>query len=387
MDGYAPAARPPLRILVLTRSYPAAGDLYQYPFVHRRVLAYLAAGHEVAVFRATSGELEVHEFEGVTCRSGGPAEFRQFAADWKADVIAAHGLSETMWPHLEEFDGVPVRAWLHGSEIPAFFRARASEIRDPEARINSLKNVEERAAFWRKLLEHIPSPLKLVFVSHAAAALAREDCGELLRDHDFEVICNPIDTRLFAFAPKTAEQRFAILSIRPYDCRTRANDLAVEAVLRLSRRPDFGRFQFTFIGDGPLFEETLEPIARLGNVSIRRGFITQAEIAREHARHGIFLVPTRLDTQGVSRDEAMASGLVPVTSSIPVVREFVDEESAALARPDDPGALAQEIVRMADDQALFLSRSAAAADRIRRERSDKVIIPVELSLLAEAAYA
>ena len=40
-----------MRILVLTRSYPAPGDLYQYPFVHRRVLAYARAGHEVVVFR------------------------------------------------------------------------------------------------------------------------------------------------------------------------------------------------------------------------------------------------------------------------------------------------------------------------------------------------
>jgi len=209
----------------------------------------------------------------------------------------------------------------------------------------------------------------------------------LFRSRDFEVIPNPIDTRLFVYVPKAPDQRFAVLSIRPYDCRTRANDLAVEAVRRLSSRPDFDRFGFTFIGDGPLFEETLEPITRLANVTIRRGFITQGEIAREHTRHGIFLVPTWLDTQGVSRDEAMASGLVPVTSSIPVVREFVNKESAALAKPDDPAALAHEIERMADNPTLFLRRSAAAAERIRRERSDTLVIPAELSLLAEAAYA
>jgi glycosyltransferase involved in cell wall biosynthesis len=376
-----------LRILVLTRSYPAADDLYQYPFVHRRVLAYEAAGHDVAVFRPQPGEPESHGFEGVTCRSGDAAAFRTFVRDWSPHVIAAHGFSETMWSYLQGADGVPVRAWLHGSEIPAFFRARATQIPDSARRAQALDEVEARAAFWKSLLKDLPRWLKFVFVSRGAVDLARVDCGDLIRDADYHVIPNPIDTRLFAYSPKAPEQRFSILSIRPYDCRTRANDLAAEAALQLSERSGFDGLRFTFIGDGPLLDETLAPIAHLSNVTIRRGFLTQAEIAGEHARHGIFLVPTRLDTQGVSRDEAMSSGLVPVTNAIPVVEEFVDTRCAALAEPDCAPALAGEIARMIDDPALFLSKSAAAAERVRRDRGHAAIIPAEVALLAEAATA
>jgi glycosyltransferase involved in cell wall biosynthesis len=148
--------------------------------------------------------------------------------------------------------------------------------------------------------------------------------------------------------------------------------------------PAFERLRFTFIGDGPLFEQTLAPISNLPNVRIRREFLTQANITGEHKRHGVFLVPTRLDTQGVSRDEAMSSGLVPVTNAIPVVREFVDQETAGLAAPDDSLGLADEIWRMVEDPDLYLRRSAAAAERVRRERGHGKIIPMELTLLAEA---
>jgi glycosyltransferase involved in cell wall biosynthesis len=212
----------------------------------------------------------------------------------------------------------------------------------------------------------------------------REDCE--LDECDYEVLPNPIDTDLFAYTRKAPEDRFSILSIRPYDSPTYANDMAVSAVLQLAKHPSFERVRFTFIGDGPLFERTLAPLEGLANVNIQRRFLSQAEIAREHRRHGIFLVPTRLDTHGVSRDEAMASGLVPVTNALNVVREFVDEDSAALAPPDDAAALANEISRMFDDPSLFLGRSAAAAERVRRQRGHEVVIPAELSLLSSAVY-
>jgi glycosyltransferase involved in cell wall biosynthesis len=385
MSMYGEGGGRPMRILVLTRSYPSADDLYQYPFVHRRVLAYAAAGHEVCVFRLTSGPPGAHDHEGVTCRSGDAAAFRIQLKAFRPDVIAAHGLSESMWPALEGLAEIPVRAWLHGSEIPAFFRCKAEAIRQPAERARTIAEVQARSAFWNRLLAEAPDELRFVFPSRSALEMMREDCGELLSDDRCAIVPNPIDTRLFGHRPKTAQDRLSILSIRPYDFATYANDLSVAAVLRLAKRADFGRLRFTFIGEGPLFDETLAPIAGLPNVDIRRGFLRQSEIAIEHRRHGIFLVPTRLDTHGVSRDEAMASGLVPVTNALPVVREFVDSASAGLAPADDSDALADEIARMVDEPALFLSRSRRAADRVLRERGHERIIPAELRLLSEAA--
>jgi glycosyltransferase involved in cell wall biosynthesis len=234
------------------------------------------------------------------------------------------------------------------------------------------------------LLGSLPPGLKLVFVSDVSVDMARVDWGSRLANDDYAIVPNPIDTGLFQYRPKAPGDRLRVLLIRPFDSQTYANDLAVEAVARLaSARPEL---RFTIIGDGPLFESTLAPLRGLAAVEMQRRFLAQEEIAEQHRRHGIFLVPTRLDTQGVSRDEAMASGLVPVTNAIPAVREFVDEGCAAIAPPDDSAALAESIVEMIGRPQLFLERSRAAADRIRRERSNTVIIPRELALLEEAAH-
>ena len=380
-------AAPRLRILLLTRSYPSDGDLYQYPFVHRRVLAYRAAGHDVLVFRQGEGDAaSSHVFDSVECRTGGPLALDTAAAEFQPEVIAAHGFCEPMWPLLKGVVGkVPVRAWLHGSEIPAFFRKKAERIADPAARKHALAAVEQRRSFWRNFLGGIPDRFGLVFVSNSAVALMREDVGTLIDGADVSVIPNPIDTDLFAYRAKIPDDRFAVLSIRPFDSPTYGNDMTVAAIRNLARRDGFERMRFTIIGDGPLFEETLAPLAGLGNVAVDRRFIDQREIAAQHASHGIFLVPTRLDTQGVSRDEAMASGLVPVTNAVSAVPEFVDDCCAALAPADDSEALADAIWAMVADPRLFLSRSVAAAERVRRQSGDDQVIPAELAVLSEAA--
>ncbi len=376
-----------LRILVVTRSYPSDGNLYQYPFVHRRVLAYRAAGHLLAVFRpAAQPEPSDHVFDGVTCRTGDGEALAAFAREWHPDVVASHGFSETQWHALEPLAGRhPIRAWLHGSEIPEIARRKALWDTHGPNQAAALKALEHRCAFWDQFLANQPDRFKLVFVSNAAVELARKDWGD--RFGTPTVIHNPIDTDLFSYQPKCADDRLNILMIRPFDSFGYGNDLAVSAVRQLSGRAGFDRLRFTIVGDGPLFEQTLAPIRNLANVLIHRGFLTQAEIADHHRRHGIFLVPTRIDTQGVSRDEAMSSGLVPVTNAVPAVSEFVDETCGVLAPPDDADALAEGIWTMVQDPGLFERRSAAAASRTCMQSGAGLVIPQELALLETAAYA
>ena len=372
-----------MRILVVTRSYPSAGDLYQYPFVHRRVLAYRERGHEVAVFRP-SPAAATHDYEGVTCTSGDAGALATLAAVFRPDVIAAHGFNEQMWPFLAPLEqSVPICAWLHGSEIPAFARVKAQLERDDAARAAALEAVQRRAEFWRRFLAGERNGFRLVFPSHSAVAMLAEDLGEA--PAGAAVIANPIDTDLFSYRPRQTEHRLRVLMIRPFDSRSYGNDLAVAAISILSGRAGFERLSFTIVGDGPLFDETLAPIRALPNVRIERRFLTQAGISALHADHGQFLVPTRLDTQGVSRDEAMASGLVPVTNRLPVVEEFVDDSCAGLAAPDDAHGLADATAAIAEDPESFLSRSISAADRVRRDRSNAVIIPAELAFLTTVA--
>ena len=373
-----------MRIMLVTRSYPEAGDLYQYPFVHRRVVAYRARGHAVAVFRFDPARpVGRHRFDGVDCETGGPGQFRAALAHTAPDVVAMHGLSEAMWPACAAVGpAVPICAWLHGSEIPGFLREKVAQVADSALRPEQERVLAGRIAFWREVMARWPANLRLAFVSAASRELMRNDLGPLLQDARTAVLHNPIDTDLFAYQAKRSGDRLAVLSIRPYDSRTYGNDLAVSAILALRAKPWFGQMRFTLIGDGPLFETTLAPLAGIGEVTIHRGFLTQQEIATQHRNHGVFLVPTRLDTQGVSRDEAMASGLVPVTNAVHAVPEFVDADCAGLVGSDDAAGLAQALADMAESPALFLARSAAAAARVRAQSGFDLMIPRELAWMA-----
>jgi len=223
--------------------------------------------------------------------------------------------------------------------------------------------------------------LHFVFVS-------RHFCREVVSDleinvapENLHIIHNPIDTRLFRYGRKDPEQRKRILSIRPYASRVYANDLAVQAIMELSRRPYFNELKFLLVGDGVLFDETVAPLKDLDNVDIRKGFVPQREIAELHREYGVFLCPSRMDTQGVSRDEAMASGLVPVTNRVGAIAEFVREDAGFLCDEENHIQLADSIETLFLDPSIFERMSGAAARLIREDRSADIICALDMALL------
>lgn len=237
---------------------------------------------------------------------------------------------------------------------------------------------DERMAFWRELLQPIPANLKLVFVSRFSAEEAMEDLEFRFPEKHYTVIHNPIDTDLFRYERKSADQRKKVLSIRPYASRVYANDLSVKAIQLLSEKPWFKDMEFRMIGDGPLFEETLAPLREFQNVYIEQRFLKQSEIAELHRQYGIFLCPSRMDSQGVSRDEAMSSGLVPITNAVAAIREFVDEKCGILANAEDAEGLASGIAMLHDNPEIFQAFSRAASERVGTQTSSRTIIEKEL---------
>jgi glycosyltransferase involved in cell wall biosynthesis len=105
------------------------------------------------------------------------------------------------------------------------------------------------------------------------------------------------------------------------------------------------------------------------------------EIAELHRDYGIFLCPSRGDTQGVSRDEAMSSGLVPVTNRVGAIPEFVDASCGMLADAEDVSALAEGIERLYAAPELFLTLSEQAAARVRRQSSPDCTTAREVALI------
>jgi len=370
------------RYLLVTNHYPAHGDLYRNGFVHRRVLDYRRQGTRVDVFRHRQGEkLGYREFEGVDVISGGDEALAALLRNNDYHSILVHFLDPAMWRTISE-EGKSARRllWLHGAEIQAWHRRRFNDTSESEQNAAKLKS-EKRDAFWRSVFSELPDSGKLIFVSQHFAQQTMSDLGLPAHSERCTVIHNLVDGQLFQYRPKSPELRKRVLSIRPFVSRKYANDLTVAAILELAKHSAFQDLFFHLVGDGPLFDATVEPLRAFSNVRLDKGFLTQAEIARLHGEYGVFLCPTRDDTQGVSRDEAMASGLVPVTNRVAAVPEFVDDSCAILAEPDSHLGLAAGMARLFEDENMFVQMSERAAQRVRRQSSAERTTARELLLI------
>ena len=369
-------------ILLLTNHYPSYNDLYRNGFVHSRVTAYAEKGVSVDVFRLRKDEpISWHEFQDIDVTTGSQQALRRMLQSGRYRHVLVHFLDPDMWDVLKEFiDDIKVTVWVHGAEIHPWYR-RKFNIETPEQEKRAKEQSEIRMAFWKGLLQTMPVNLHMVFVSNSFAQEVMEDLGLNLPENQYSIIHNPIDTDKFTYEAKEPEQRKKILSIRPYSSRTYANDLSVKAVLELSKECFFSDLQFKFIGDGVLFDETLEPIKSFDNVCIERRFLSQQEIATTHKEYGIFLCPSRMDTQGVSRDEAMSSGLVPVTNSVAAIPEFVDDSCGVLAPAEDYQAMAEGIALLYQNPDVFKEKSQRAAQRVREQTQKELIVDKEIRLL------
>jgi FkbM family methyltransferase len=370
-------------VLLLTNHYPSYDDLYRNGFVHSRVKAYREYGVAVDIFRLRKDQpISWHEFQDIDVTTGSQQALRRMLASGRYRHVLVHFLDPDMWEVLKDFiDIIKVTVWVHGAEVQPWWRREynyQNEADLEKAKIESDKRLE----FWRRLFRGLPENLNYVFVSRYFADEVIEDVGIRLPESHYRIIHNPVDTDVFSYSKKLAEQRKKILSIRPYASRKYANDLSVQAVLELSKESYFNELEFKFVGDGALFDEVLAPLKTFTNVIIERGFLSQPDIASLHKGYGIFLCPTRMDAQGVSKDEAMSSGLVVVSNAVTAIPEFVDEQCGILAGAEDYLGMAEGIKMLYRDQEKFAVMSISAAERARKQVGKKHIVCEELALIA-----
>lgn len=368
--------------LLLTNHYPSYDNLYRNGFVHSRVRAYRQHGLRPTVFRMRPGaSLSYDEFEAVDVLTGGEEALRKLLESTQYRSVMVHFLDRPMWESLRSVgESTRVVVWVHGAEIHAWWR-RAYNITTPAAEDDARATWEVRKEFWLAVFAEAGPNVHFVFVSRHFASEALGDLGVTLDASRYSVVHNPVDTSLFTYEPKPLSQRKRLLSVRPFASPQYANDLTVAALLELRKEDWFDELQVRIVGEGPLFEETVEPLRGLKNVLLERRFLPQHEIAAIHKEYGVFIVPTRWDSHGVSRDEAMSSGLAPVTTAVAAVPEFVDDGSGITCPPEDAIALADGIRRLVKDPDLFARISEGAAARVRRQSDAARIIRQELELI------
>lgn len=371
--------------LLIADNYPDYSNLYRYGFIHSRMSEYKHVGKIIDMFKFNNRvPSEYSEFSGIDVYSGYYEEFNNVVMNGGYDTLLIHFLNETIWNGIKNFlSNKRIIIWVHGSEIQPWWRRDYNYTTNQQLE-KAKKESEARLKFWEQVFaeslkeEH---NIHFVFVSNYFAEEVFEDHKVRLPKDKYSIIHNYINTDLFNYQKKDPELRKKILSIRPFASNKYANDLTVKAIQYLSKDPIFKQLQFKIIGKGELFHSTVKPIKKFKNVRLEERFLDQKEISQIHKEYGVFLVPTRMDSQGVSRDEAMSSGLVPITNNITAIPEFVNDESGILVDSEDYVGLAEGIKRLYNDPDYFMKLSNAAAERVRVQSGRKQTIEKELYLV------
>lgn len=373
-------------VLIIAKQYPSYSDLYKYGFLHSRVKAYKQEGRLVNMFRLTSKaeEYGFSEFEGIDVVSHNHTMLDKLLASGVYKKICIHLLDNKMWEVVEKYkDEIEIIIWIHGAEIRSWQRRayEAESLTEAEV-IRQTKLSDQRKRFWRKILLNDLTPkVNFVFVSQYFREESEQDLGIKFPDEQCHIIHNYIDENIFSYEVKPVSQRFKLLSIRPFANKTYANDMTVNAVLQLAKRPNFHKFEIAIYGDGVLFDELTAPLKKFSNVKLHKTFLTHAQIADLHKQYGVFIVPTRMDSQGVSRGEAMSSGLVPITTNVAAIPEFVDAESGIIVPAEDYKAIAEKIYDLSKNSSKFKKLSMNASSRVKAQCSYKETILKEIILV------
>lgn len=369
-----------MRILVLSAQYPSSDDLYANMFVHVRVAHYLALGHSVRVISFFTDQ-PAYEFEGVPVQTAPDIESLSAMIDeFSPNVVVIHFFQGWMLRKIVEQLRVPTVVWVHAMEAMWWFRRlfnfELSRDFAEYVKFNTIHMMRFRKLF--KYSQRNPSRVRFVFVSEWIRHVAERDT--MSHPANSHVIPNPIDTTRFPYVEKDSRLRTRVLLIRPFNSRKYANDIAIAAIRQLSTFPEFDEFHFSIHGRGRLFARLTAPIRNFRNVTLCEGFRTHAEIRDLHAANGVFLCPTRQDSQGVSMCEAMSSGLVPVASRSSAIPEFVTDGTTGFLATGSGGIVAA-LRRLYREPQLFGVMSQAAAHDIRVKTAIDEVVDRELRVL------
>lgn len=371
------------KLVVLSADYPGSDYLYGDVFVHTRLKEYVKfCKVEVVGFNPHLTHVRDYTYEGINAFITYDLEsFKQKIVSSEPDVIVGHLIRCEYFTFLLSLNK-PIVVFLHGYEALSWRRRLFN--------YNAISSFKYFAIYaWNNIVQlkalrkfvvtaNARIDVKFVFVSNWLKSAAEKDIGVTVKHG--HIVPNPINTDLFSYSKKTDNLRKNILLIRSFKARNYANDISVEAILRLSHKQFFKDLTFTLYGEGYLFNSLTAPLKQFENVHLNNCFIEHKDIPAVHAQNGIFLCPSRMDTQGVSMCEAMASGLVPITSNIGGIPEFVEDNLSGFLT-EGPDEIAEKITFLYHNPEKFQHMSQAARNAIVLRCPLKKIIQKELEII------
>lgn len=352
-----------MRIIVMTSRYPSKDSPYSHMFVHTRNKEYLSQGHQILVL-VPAKKHEHYQIEGVKVVLDNVESLSRHLAN--ADRVMIHLLyhrfdretdADTLYKRVLA-ERLPTMFFLHGVETQTIWNSRREDINwtSPATIARWLYRdfyLIKRMRQTLIMFSEDAVPCKFITPSKWMLKEAVRHTKVKL-DHKSLVIPNGIDTEHFKFKQQW-QHREQLLSIRPLAYRGKyAVDLLLE-VMSLRKENE----SLTLYGKGEdeaLINEVANASIHSAHFQLNAEFLNHFEIPAIHANHGVYLAVTRMDAQGVSMCEAMASGLPTISFNTCAIPEFIKHQNTGfLAEAYDTTQFSNYIDELVENRRLFES--------------------------------
>jgi glycosyltransferase involved in cell wall biosynthesis len=165
--------------------------------------------------------------------------------------------------------------------------------------------------------------------------------------------------------------------------RRKGFDVLLDALQQVTRAPGSPSVRLVVAGEGPERSALQDQIRSLGLEASARLLGARTGVAELLAGCDVFVMPSRQEGLGIAALEALAASRPIVASRVGGLGEvLVHEQCALLVPPEDPGALAQGLLRLLGDGELRARLAAAGPQRLREG-----YLPEQMSASYDKLYA
>lgn len=373
-------------ILIVSNNYPENSSSYGAAFIHKRALLYKQYGFDSIVVCPSYKNSE-YEYERIHVVKGSLEFIKNRIDTSKVKAIFIHFLTIDVHEVVEslELDKTLKRyVWIHGFEAEAWHRRYFIFSNKPE---QLLRCIEKKKSFNDKQIDLFRQKFNARQSNYIFIHVSKwfkdnvVECDVGSSTEHYKIIPNPVDSNLFRYSAKDPSQRFKVLIIRSFASPKYANDISVAFIQALSKKPYFNQLDILICGDGELFPVLTKPLLNYSNVTLKQGILSQYSISNLHKEYGIFLCPTRWDSQGVSMCEAMSSGMVVLSSNVSAIPEFVKDRTSGFLCDNDPAAFVAVFDELIEDPELFSRVSLNSGSMIREICGHENVTKRELALI------
>jgi glycosyltransferase involved in cell wall biosynthesis len=216
--------------------------------------------------------------------------------------------------------------------------------------------------------------LKPIFRAIWKKAVGLVACSEGLKDRalrflpsaSIDVIPNGVELDRF-YPAKADRAQTGVLNLLTVGrlSATKRVEMLIDAVDILHKA---GRaVQFTIVGGGGMADQLKRAVSQrnLGDVVDVAGRVDAEKIPEVYRRNDIYISATMQEGMSNAMLEAMASGLPIITTPCECVQELI-ADNGVVVQEENAQAIAEAIVRLADDRQSYEKMSACARSRAER---------------------